>query len=59
MRHGRFLAAIAALMLLLSGLIAAPLGAQSTAVDGSDFEVLRVDLAGGSGLVAFLSLIHI
>ncbi len=53
MRHGRFLAAIAALMLLLSGLIAAPLGAQSTAVDGSDFEVLRVDLAGGSGLVAF------
>lgn len=53
MRRGRILAALAAILLLFLGLVAAPLGAQSTAVDGSDFEVLRVDLSGGQGLVAY------
>ena len=46
-------AALAATFILLLGLFAAPLAAQSTAEDGSDFEVLRVDLSTEPGLVAF------
>lgn len=53
MIRGRIFAALAVICALLLGTLAAPLGAQSTAQDGSDFEVLRVDLSGNSGLVAF------
>lgn len=46
-------AALVAAFLLLLGLFASPLAAQSTATDGSDFEVLRVESSGDSGLVTF------
>ena len=53
MRRSKYLAALIALFALFFGLVAAPLAAQSTAEDGSDFEVLRVDLTADTGLVAF------
>jgi len=53
MRLSKPIVALAAIFALLLSLFAAPLAAQSTAEDGSDFEVLRVDMSGNSGLVAF------
>ncbi len=48
----RALAATSLIVALLLSLLAAPLAAQSSS-DGSDFEVLRVDLSGQDGLVTF------
>ena len=53
MRLSKPIAAFVAVLALLLSMFAAPLAAQSTAQDGSDFEVLRVDLSGDTGLVAF------
>ena len=54
MRLSKPFAALAAIFaLLLLSLFAAPIAAQSTTEDGSDFEVLQVDLSGETGLVAF------
>lgn len=53
MRLSKPLAASVAVLALLLSMLAAPLAAQSTAQDGSDFEVLHVDLSGDTGLVAF------
>lgn len=53
MTRSKHVAALIALFALLFSFVAAPLAAQSTAEDGSDFEVLRVDLTGNTGLVAF------
>ena len=53
MRLSKPIAAFVAVLALLVSMFAAPLAAQSTAQDGSDFEVLRVDLSGDTGLVAF------
>ena len=53
MRRRKIFAALAVIFALLLSTLASPLGAQSTAEDGSDFEVLRVDLSGDNGLVAF------
>ena len=48
----RALAATSLVVAMLLSLLAAPLAAQSSS-DGSDFEVLRVDLSGQDGLVTF------
>ena len=53
MRLSKLIAVLAAIFALLLSLLAAPLAAQSTAENGSDFEVLHVDLSGGPGLVTF------
>lgn len=53
MRLSKPIATFVAVLALLLSMFAAPLAAQSTAQDGSDFEVLRVDLSGDTGLVAF------
>ena len=47
----RSVSAFALVVALLLSLLAAPLAAQTS--DGSDFEVLHVDLTGDSGLVTF------